>query len=61
MATKSAATNTIRQATALYGFDVEDLTLHTVYGVRTWEGILTRPAFDNNGNHYGSMYSGTVP
>ncbi|MBT3218851.1 MAG: hypothetical protein HN348_07145, partial [Proteobacteria bacterium] len=28
--------------------------------VRTWEGILTRPAFDNNGNRYGSLYSGTV-
>ncbi len=60
MATKSAATNTIHQATALWGYGVEDLTLHTIYGVRTWEGILTKPAYDNNANRYGSLYAGTV-
>ncbi|PJA45037.1 hypothetical protein CO174_05330 [Candidatus Uhrbacteria bacterium CG_4_9_14_3_um_filter_50_9] len=60
MATKSTAVNAIRQATIRWGYEVEDLTLHTIYGVRTWEGILTRPAFDNAGQPYGSLYAGTV-
>jgi hypothetical protein len=75
MAIKSAAMNAIKQATALYGYDVEDLTLHEIYGERTWEGILTRPAFANDGSssktdsgditytqpsRYGTLYVGTV-
>ncbi|MEA3249948.1 MAG: hypothetical protein U9Q03_06390 [Patescibacteria group bacterium] len=60
MATKSAAANAIRQAAIRWEYDVEDLTLHTIYGVRTWEGVLTRPAFDNDGERYGSLYAATV-
>lgn len=60
MATKSTAVNAIRQATVRWDYGVEDLTLHTIYGVRTWEGVLTRPAFDNAGKPYGSLYAGTV-
>ncbi len=69
MATKSAATNTILQAVNEHPdfiYDVEDLTLHTIYGVRTWEGVITRPAYKNFGDslgsthRYGSLYAGTV-
>jgi len=60
MATKTAAANAIVQATHRWGYGVEDLTLHTIYGVPTWEGVLTMPAFDNRGKPYGSLYAGTV-
>jgi hypothetical protein len=67
MATKSTAENAILQATSRWGFEVEDLTLHTIYGVRTWEGVLTRPAYKNFDDlysgtpaRYGSLYAGTV-
>ncbi len=60
MATKTSAVNAIRQATVRDGFDVEDLTLHTIYNVHTWSGELTRPAYDNQGVRYGSLYAGTV-
>ncbi len=60
MSTKSTAVNAITQAVHPAEYGVADLTLHTIYGVRTWEGVLTRPAFDNNGNRYGSLYVGTV-
>jgi hypothetical protein len=36
------------------------MTLHTIYGERTWEGVLTRPAVDNNGKEFGTLYSATV-
>ncbi len=68
MAVKSAVVNVIRQATALYEYHVEDLTLHTIYGVPTWEGVLTKPAFNivsnaegkQNAEPYGSLYAATV-
>ena len=60
MATKTSAVNAIRQATHRWDYNVEDLTLHTIYGVPTWQGELTRPAVDNEGNEYGSLYCGMV-
>jgi|GEM_PF-2709801 hypothetical protein len=70
MATKSAAINAIKQATVLWDYSVEDLTLHTIYGTPTWEGVLTRPAStqakyltsDGLGTYmaYNSLYAGTV-
>jgi hypothetical protein len=65
MAIKSAAFNAVKQATTLYGYYVEDMTIHTIYGERTWEGVLTRPAVDNsvgengNGHEYGTLYAAT--
>ena len=59
MAIRSAALNAVKQATALYGYYIEDLTLHTIYGERTWEGVLTRPAIDNNGAEFGTLYAAT--
>jgi hypothetical protein len=60
MATKTSAVNAIRQATHRWDYNVEDLTLHTIYGVPTWQGELTRPAVDNEGKEYGSLYCGMV-
>ena len=60
MATKSSAINAIIQATHRWDYFVEDLTLHTIYGVPTWQGELARPAYDDAGNRYGSLYCGTV-
>lgn len=39
---------------------IEDLTVHTIYGVHTWVGALTLQAYDNAGEPYGSFYFGTV-
>jgi hypothetical protein len=60
MATKTSAINAIKQATHRWDYNVEDLTLHTIYGVPTWQGELTRPAIDNDGSEYGSLYCGMV-
>lgn len=66
MATKSLAlhiiSETINPLVIENGieFEVENLTVHTIYGEPTWQGQLTKPAYDNNGNRYGSMYYGTV-
>ena len=60
MATKSSAMNAILQATHRWDFEVEDLTLHTIYGVATWQGELARPAYDDAGARYRSLYCGTV-
>lgn len=60
MATKKTAVNTIKEAVHPAEYGVEDLTLHTIFGVPTWEGVLTRPAYDNRGRPYGSTYVGTV-
>jgi len=69
MATKTAAMNTILQevnpvrmgAVDQWSYGVADLTLHTICGVRTWEGVITRPAYKNDGKtKYGSLYAGTV-
>jgi hypothetical protein len=60
MATKTSALNAIRQATHRWDYNVEDLTLHTIYGVPTWQGELTRPAVDDDGSEYGSLYCGMV-
>lgn len=60
MATKTSAINAILQATKRWEYSVEDLTLHTIFGVPTWQGELTLPAVDNSGRHYGSLYCGMV-
>lgn len=60
MATKTSAVNAIKQATHRWDYNVEDLTLHTIYGVPTWQGELTRPAVDDDGKEYGSLYCGMV-
>ena len=60
MATKTAAINAIKQATHRWDYGVDDLTLHTIFGVHTWEGVLSRPAVNNNGHELGSVYAGTV-
>jgi hypothetical protein len=59
MATKSAALNAVKQATALYGYTPEDMTIHSIYGERTWEGVLTKPAVDNDNKEYGALYAAT--
>jgi hypothetical protein len=60
MATKTSAVNAMKQATHRWDYDVEDVTPHTIYGVLTWQGELTRPAVDDEGNNYGSLYCGMV-
>lgn len=60
MATRSSAVKAIRAATTQQQFDVEGLDLHTIYGVHTWIGELTRPAENNRGERSGSFYEGTV-
>lgn len=41
-------------------YEVEDLALHTIFGEPTWQGEITKPAYDDKGNRYGSVYYGTV-
>jgi hypothetical protein len=60
MATKTSAENAINQAVKFYGYKVEDLTIHTFFGVPTWQGELVRPAVNNEGEEYGSLYAGMV-
>jgi hypothetical protein len=66
MATKSLAmhliSETVNPLVIPHGieYEVEGLTLHTIYGEPTWQGQLTKPAYDNNGNRYGSIYYGAV-
>ncbi|MDB5194182.1 MAG: hypothetical protein JWN50_196 [Parcubacteria group bacterium] len=60
MATKSTAQNTIELATNRWGYHVEDLTLHYIYGMPTWVGELTLPFKNDNDQVIGEHYAGTV-